>query len=113
MTRKEEQKAWQAIGLGYYDDDKERLLNDAKAAWSDQRDKEPSVYRLILNLAKIGGFAIGYYYIKNDMISVYGDGFDESRYLNKDGSLKYRDGECYAERIYAHKLAISLEKLYA
>ena len=41
----------------------------------------------------------------------YGSDFDESRYINKDWSWKYKNGECYAWTIYTHNVAMAIEKM--
>lgn len=111
MKRTEERKAWQELGLNYYDGDAEALKSDALAAWD--QPGEPTLYRAILSLAKRGGFACYNSDILADLAEIYGDDYDESRYTTKSGDYKYKNGELYALSVYAHKLALSLEKLYA
>ena len=41
----------------------------------------------------------------------YWDEFDESRYINKDESRKYKNGECYVWTIYKHMVAMAIDKM--
>lgn len=59
-----------------------------------------------------GFFACTNYQALEEMREWYGEDFDESRYLTKDGNdWKYRNGTPYVWAIYTAKVAQAIEKL--
>lgn len=114
MTRKEELKAWQAIALDRYadeDDPKETMKHDMEAC-ATPTSLALGYYWAAKELVQNGAFACYYSQAEATLKDIYGESYDATRYYNKDGSLKYKNGQAYLWTIYVHKMAQAISKLY-
>lgn len=94
--------------IKYYFEDINDLIRDMNAA---ALPSDMTTYSKIRRLVENGCFACSYHQMQEDLAEFYGNEYDNSRYHNKNGDLKYRDGECYLATIYRHMVALAGEKM--
>lgn len=68
-------------------------------------------YQAGLKMVEYGNFACYFGNVLDIMAEWYGDEFDETRYINKDETWKYKNGECYIWSVFKHKMAMAIEKM--
>lgn len=73
----------------------------------------PKTYGLTWNavytMCQYGRFDIYYDEVMETLKEVYGDKFDKSKYLTKDGSYRFKNNEAYCWSVYKAKLAKTIE----
>ena len=60
-------------------------------------------------MCQYGIFDVYYDDVMETLRDVYGDKFDESKYLTKDGQYRFKNNEAYCWTVYKAKLAKTIE----
>lgn len=93
-------------------------IGDAKTfveqvnAYYKKNYKAPTIWHACRQMALDGFYACYYSQVLDDLKAVYGDKYDETKYITKTGDIRYRNGEAYLWTIYTAKMATAGEKLY-
>lgn len=65
----------------------------------------------VKELATSGFFACDYAQVLDVLKEIYGDEFKRETYINKNGTLKTKNGETYLWTVYINKMAMAINKL--
>lgn len=65
----------------------------------------------VKELATSGFFACDYAQILDVLKEIYGDEYKPETYINKNGTLKTKNGETYLWTVYINKMAMAIKKL--
>lgn len=71
-----------------------------------------SLYNAVDTMCQYGCFEVYYHDVLEVLKNVYGDDYDDSKYVTKDGNLRYKNNEVYCWTIYKAKLAKTIEMMY-
>ena len=88
-----------------------KKLSETVKTFTTLRESNGTIYGAGLTMVDYGCFGCYFSTILEELKEVYQSDYNENIYLNKDGSLKYKNGECYAWTIYKHKIALTIEKM--
>lgn len=73
------------------------------------RESNGTVWGAAQTMVQWGCFDCYFSQVLDTLKYVYGDDYDESKYLTKKGELRYKNGECYCWTIYKAKIARTIE----
>ena len=90
------------------DTDEDALFENIKAG-ADPRD---SFWGAIKRYVQNGNFACYYTDMLDALKDIYGENFDESRYVNKDNSWKFAGNDYKVVKVYEAKMVLALEKIF-
>lgn len=65
----------------------------------------------VKEIATSGFFACDYAQVLDVLKEIYGDEFKRETYINKNGTLKTKNGETYLWTVYINKMATAINKL--
>ncbi len=96
--------------LGHMDDDLENLEKTIKQ-YKDLRESNGTLYGAIDTMCQYGLFDVYFSDCLETLKWVYGDEFDESRYITKDREWRYKKGENYLWTVYKWKIASTIKMM--
>lgn len=71
-----------------------------------------SLFNAVDTMCQYGCFDIYFSDCLETLKDVYGDDFDESKYLTKDGQWRYKNNEAYVWTVYKAKVARTIYEMY-
>ena len=107
--RKLEYEKFKEHVLSFYESPKE--LSDEIAHYKTALNIN-SLFNAIDTMCQYGCFEIYYADILDDFKKVYGDEYDESKYLTKKGEVRFKNNEAYCWTIYKAKVARTIYEMY-
>lgn len=81
-------------------------------AYHGRNYKAPTIWAACRQMVLDGFFACYYSQVLDALADIYGDEYDDTKYLCKNGDLRYKSGQPYCWTIYADKMATAGAKLY-
>lgn len=96
--------------LGHFDG-KEEDLKSCIERYKEDRDSGGTLNGAIDLMCQYGVFDVYYDDVEETLRDIYGEDYDSSKYFNKDGSWKFRNGENYIWTIYKSKITTTINKM--
>lgn len=107
MTSIEYRKYRQHI-LDHMDGDLKVLKGTIKA-YKELRESNGTLWGAVDTMCQFGVFDVYYSDVLDTLRDVYGDEFDESRYITKDRQWRWKNNEAYIWTVYKAKIAKTIE----
>lgn len=110
MTKLEYEKFKEHV-LGFYESPKE-LKEEVEHYKNDLYECGGTVFGAVEKMCQYGCFDVYHSDCLETLKEVYGDDFDESKYLTKDGAWRYKNNEAYVWTVYKAKVARAIYEMY-
>ena len=110
MTNTEYRKFYNHV-LEYFDGNIEKLKDTIKI-YKELPESEGIFWKTIDTMCQYGLFDVYYSQCLETLKYIYGEDFDKSRYITKDGGWKFKNNEAYIWTIYKAKIAKTIEMMY-
>lgn len=107
MTNIEYRKFRQHI-LDHMDGGIEELKNTIRM-YKELKKSNNTLWGAVDTMCQYGLFDVYYFDILETLKNIYGDEYDESKYLTKNGGLRWKNGEVYCWKVYKAKIAKTIE----
>ena len=107
MTNTEYRKYRQHI-LDHMDGSLEKLKNAIKD-YKELRKSNNTLWGAVDIMCQYGLFDVYYSDVLGTLKNIYGDKYDESKYLTKNGDIRWKNGEAYCWKVYKAKIAKAIE----
>lgn len=76
------------------------------------KEAKGNIYQAAYIMCQYGCFDIYYNDCLETLKDVYGDDFDESKYITKDEAWRYKNNEAYIWTVYKAKIARAIDMMY-
>lgn len=96
--------------LDYMDGDTHKLAKTIEI-YKDLRESHGTLWGAVDTMCQYGLFDVYYNDCLETLKWVYGDEFDESKYITKEGEWRWKNNECYVWAIYKAKIAKAIEMM--
>ena len=73
---------------------------------------EGNIYQAADTMCQYGCFDVYFNDCLETLKEVYGDNFDESKYITKDGQWRYKNNEAYVWVVYKAKIDRTIYEMY-
>lgn len=110
MTNIEYRKYRQHI-LDHMDGSLEKLKNTIKD-YKELRESNGTLWGAVDTMCQWGLFDVYYSDVLDTLKDVYGDKFDESKYITKDRQWRFKNNEAYCWTVYKAKIAKTIETMF-
>ena len=97
--------------LSYYEEGIKALEEDISRYKVCIPESGGTTWGAVNTMCQWGVFDVYYSQCFGTLAEVYGDEFDESKYLTKDRQWRYRNGECYVWTVYKDKICRTIEMM--
>lgn len=96
--------------LGRMNDNPEKLKRTVED-YLELRESKGTLWGAVDTMCQYGLFDCYYSQCLNTLKEVYGDEFDESKYITKDGQWRWRNGDAYIWTVYKSKICKTIEMM--
>lgn len=94
--------------LNHMEDGTEELKNTIKK-YKELPDSKGTLFGAVDTMCQYGVFDVYYDQVLETLKEVYGDKFDESKYITKDRQWRWKNNEAYIWKVYKAKITKTIE----
>jgi len=96
--------------LGHMDGNMKKLKNYINE-YKTLRESKGTLWGAVDTMCQYGLFDVYYDQCLETLKNVYGDEFDESKYITKDRQWRWKNNDAYIWTVYKAKIAKTIEKM--
>lgn len=86
-------------------------LKDNLKRYKERYEANGTLWGAVETMCQDGCFDVYYGQVLDTLKDVYGEKYDESKYLTKDGDIRFKNNTAYCWTIYKAKLAKTIENM--
>lgn len=110
--RKLEYEKFKEHILEYYESPKELLKEIRHYQATIPEASGGTIFIAIDAMCQYGCFDVYYRQVLDTLKDVYGDEYDESKYLTKNGEIRFKNNAAYCWTVYKAKIARTIYEMY-